>query len=157
MRSIEGSNSVHCLFSRLPLIQESEEPEWDLLSPSSFHVGACVDDVGVLSSWLLGADAVAEAVDGEGAEAVAHTHVVPGPEGVLEEGLVEVDGLHAVGVDGVHEVGVVHHYACGLLGEVLVGVVDHVDESRVGEVLDVVHDGGARGLDVGGELADVGR
>ena len=157
MRSIEGSISVHCLFSPLPLIEEPEEPEGNLLSPSSFHVGACVDDVGVLSSWLLGADAVAEAVDSEGAEAVAHAHVMAGPEGVLEEGLVEVDGLHAVGVDGVHEVGVVHHDACGLLGEVLVGVVDHVDESRVGEVLDVVHDGGARGLDVGGELADVGR
>ena len=79
------------------------------------------------------------------------------PQGVLEERLVEVDRLHAVGIDGMHQIGVVHHDASGLLGEVLVGVVHHVDEPRIGKVLDIVHDGGSGGLDVCSQLADVGR
>ena len=87
---------------------------------------------------------------------VADAHVVVGPEGVLKERLSHVDVFHAVGVDGVHEVAVVHHDACRFFWESLVGSVDDVDEPCVGEVLDVVHDGGPAGVYLDGKLADVG-
>ena len=48
------------------------------------------------------------------------------------------------------------HHLRGLLGERLASGVDHVDEAGIGQVFDVVHHRGAAGLNVDGQLADVG-
>ena len=128
-----------------------------MLSPSALHIGTGINDVGVLTTGFLRAYTVAKTVDREGAEAVAHTHIVVSPKSILEEGLVNINLLHTVGIDGIHEIAVVHHDASGLLREGVVGMVDSIDETRVGEVFDIIHDGGARGLDVLCKLADIGR
>ena len=82
------------------------------------------------------------AVNKEGTGTVAQSHVVVSPQRILEERLIDVDLLHAVGVDGVHEVGVVHHEARGFLRELLARAVDEIDQTGIGEVFDVVHHGG---------------
>ena len=43
------------------------------------------------------------------------------------------------GIDGVHQVGVVHHYLRWFLWKIIANKIHHVDKSRIGQVLNVVH------------------
>ena len=79
------------------------------------------------------------------------------PQVVQEESLQHILLLHFDGIDAVHQAGVVHHDACRLLGKLVTLGIDHVDESCIGQILDVVHDGGTRRLYVMSQLADIGR
>ena len=97
------------------------------------------------------------AVDQIVAVATARVHLVVLPHRVDEEGLHRLLLLYLDGVDGIEQVRVVEHDLGGLLGEVFADGVDEVQQSGISEILDIVHHGGARGLDVVGELTYVGR
>lgn len=96
------------------------------------------------------------AVDDERCVFFAFGQFVVFPHGVLEECLQDILFFEPAGVDDVHQVRVVHHDFGRFLGECLTFGVDHIDESRVCQILQIVHYGGARGTDVCGKLAYIG-
>ena len=83
-------------------------------------------------------------------------HLVVLPHGVDEEGFHHILTLHTTGIDGIHQIGIVEHHLARFLGETLAERVDHVDQTGVGQILDVVHHRGATRRDVYGQLADIG-
>ena len=89
--------------------------------------------------------------------AATGVHLVVFPQRVDEEGLHGILLVDADRIDGVHQVGVVKHDLRRLLGEVLTCRVDEVQQTGIGEVLDIVHHRGATGLYVLSELAHVRR
>ena len=78
------------------------------------------------------------------------------PHRVLEESLQDVLFFQAARVDDVHQIAVVHHDSGRFFGKGFPFRVNHVDEPRVGQILDVVHYRGPRRVDVFRQLADVG-
>ena len=148
------------LFNVKCSIKEAEKPQGNLVARADLRVVAGVDDVGrdALAAGLLRVDdaELQLLVDEVVVVSAPGVHLVVFPKRVDEEGLHRLLLLHLDGVDGVHEVGVVEHDLRGLLGEVLADGIDEVCQAGVGQVLDVVHDGGTAGLDVVGELAHVG-
>ena len=59
------------------------------------------------------------------------------------------------GIDGIEQVGIVHHYLGGLLWEFIARIVDHIYQSGIGEILDVIHHRGSAGRDVVCQIAYV--
>ena len=78
------------------------------------------------------------------------------PHRVLEESLQDILFFQAARVDDVHQIAVVHHDSGRFFGKGFSFRVNHVDEPRVGQILDVVHNRGPRRVDVFRQLADVG-
>ena len=124
---------------------------------TSLQRSRSVRNARVEATRLVNADAETLAIDKERREAVTHADIMVGPEGVLEERLIDIYLFHAVGVDGVHQAAVVHHDTRRLLRERLTRGVDDVDETGVREVLDVVHHRSTGGLNLVSQLADIGR
>jgi len=112
----------------------------------------------VLYPAPFGADAeLVFPIDEEGHALFALAQLVVFPQIVEEEGLQHMLLFDLYGIDAVYKAGVVHHHTGGLLGEFLVLGINHVDQSRIGQILDVVHHRGTRCLYVNCQLADVGR
>ena len=78
------------------------------------------------------------------------------PKSVLEEGFHNHLLVVEVGHHGVHQVRVVKQDACGLLGEVFAWTIEHVEQTGICQVLDVVHYCCTAGLQVLSQLTDVG-
>ena len=123
------------------LVEESENPERNLVA---FADVALVDGIERLCLALqfgavLGNLELQLLVDEEGAEVAVLVHLVVFPERVAEEGLQHVMLVEAAGVETVHEVGVVQQHTGGFLGEFVAFPINHVDQSSLLQILDVMH------------------
>ena len=96
-------------------------------------------------------------VDEEAAIARTSIYLMIFPHRVDKERLHCLLLIHLDRVDGVHQVGVVEHDLGGLLGEILSDGIDEIQQAGIGQILDIVHHGGATGLDILSQLAHVGR
>ena len=132
-----------------------------MVSFSDFRIVTGID--GIIGKALSGsAEGIANpepqlVVDDVFAAMVALVDQMVLPHRVDEEGLHHVVLRRLYGIDGVHQVGVVQHHLGRLFREVLASGVDDVEQSGIGQILDVVHGRGATCPDVAGELRDVGR
>lgn len=79
------------------------------------------------------------------------------PHGVDKECFHHFLFVYLQGEDGVHQIRIVQHHLGWLFGELLIVWINHVDESCVCEILDVVHHRGTAGLYAFSQLTDVGR
>jgi len=83
--------------------------------------------------------------------AVALIDAVVLPKHIDEECLHHLLLVYLDRIDGVHQVGVVHHHLGWFLWELLPVRVNHVDESRISKILDVVLFRIPAGVDVFGK------
>lgn len=124
-------------------------------------VVSCIDDIRLesLLGGRLGIDdtELELLIDDEVTVARAGVHLVILPHRIDEEGLHRLLLFHLDGVDGIHQVGVVEHDLGRLLGEILSDGIDEIQQAGIGQILDIVHHGGATGLDILSQLAHVGR
>jgi len=142
------------------LMQESKKPERYLVVGTDLCVVAGIDDV-VVGLLLVADGGIADleadvAVDEEDGVVDLLVDFVVFPERVDEECLHRQLPLYMDGINGIEEVGVVEHHLRRLLGEVLALGIDHVDEARICQILDVVHHGSPTRLDIGSQLTDIG-
>ena len=84
-------------------------------------------------------------------------HLMVFPHGVDKECFHHFLFVYLQGEDGVHQIRIVQHHLGWLFGELLIVWINHVDESCVCEILDVVHHRGTAGLYPFSQLTDVGR
>ena len=142
----------------LALVQETEEPKWNVVGASDFKVvtGEHGAFGGFLPLQLVTDTDVVLVVDEEESGAFSPFHIVVAPETIDEIGFVKVLLFQIRHVERVHQVGVVQLDGGWLFRETVTDVVNHIDEAAFFKILQVVHHSGARRTDVIGQAADVG-
>lgn len=79
------------------------------------------------------------------------------PERIDKEGLHHRLLIHRNRIDGIHQIGIVHHDLRRLLGKLLAVRIYHVEKTRIGQILGIVHYRSAAGINLMSQLTDIGR
>ena len=137
------------------LVQEAEEPQWDVLLAADFEIG----DGAIAYAGLLWCGRqrvhVVLAIDDEHRTTVGGVDLVVAVQGGIEECLSYGLLIGLACASGVAQVRVLHIYLGRLERELLALWVKHVQQARILEVFDIVHCGRTGAVDSLSQVADI--
>ena len=140
------------------LIEETEKPKRNLVAFANVTLVDSIKRLGFALQFraVFGNLELHLLINEEGAEVAMLVHLMIFPKRVAEECLQHIMLVETAWIETVHQVGIVEQHTGWLLGELVTFAINHVDQTSLFQIFDVMHHGSAAHAEFLCQLADIG-